>query len=209
MGCRVGSRRSDTEQAIRALLLAQEKARAAIGGRDGGCCSCAAGPPCLPFKKLQVIDFRLLSRRLTPLRIAALVINGIATLVALVFLADGVPPLAQELRDERDAEANVAIEAFLASLTLDEKARLYRVLSSADPAFESLHGDDAQDDAALEKYRAFWEPFQGYRTQAQLWGHALRSLPNGTKAGEVWVALIVLAVVAMSVLALKAHVREA
>jgi hypothetical protein len=172
-------------------------------------CSCAAGPPCLSFKDLETIDFTSQSRRFTTLRAAAFLINGIAILVAIGFLADGIPPLAHELENKRDAQANVAIEAFLAPLTLDEKARLYRVLSSTEPSFASLQGYDANDRAVLEKFRVFWQSFQNYRTQVQLWEHALRSVSSNTKAGEVWVALVLLAVVAMSALALRAHVREA
>ncbi len=178
------------------------------------CCQpCCSGrgtgtPAFLPFRELDIIDFILRSRRLTSLRAAALLINAMATLVAVVFLADGIPPLVHELRSERDAQANVAIQAFLASLTQDDKARLYRILSSA-PTLASLHGGDAQDSAVLEKYRLFWEPFQSYRTQAELWGHALRTVSSSTKAGEVWVALLVLAVVALSALALRAHSHDA
>ena len=98
-------------------------------GGVGGRCSSAAGPPCLSFKDLETIDFTSRSRRFTTLRAAAFLINGIAILMAIGLLADGIPPLAHELESKRDAQANVAIEAFLAPLTLDEKARLYRVLS--------------------------------------------------------------------------------
>ena len=175
----------------------------------GGRCSCAAGPPCRTFKELEIIDFISLSWRLTTLRAAAFLINGIAILVAVGFLADGIPPLAHQLQSERDAQADVAIEAFLASLTLDEKARLYRLLSSMETTFASLQGNDADDEAVLEKLRLFWESFQNHGTQVQLWGHALRSVSSNTKAGEVWVALVLLAVVAMSALALRAHVRRA
>ncbi len=130
-----------------------------------------------------------------------------AILVAVGFLADGIPPLAHQLQSERDAQADVAIDAFLASLTLDEKARLYRLLSSTETTFASLQGNDADDKAVLEKLRLFW--VQNYGTQVQLWGHALRSVSSNRKAGEVWVALVLLAVVAMSALALRAHVRRA
>ena len=145
------------------------------------------------------------SRRLTTLRTVGFLINAIATLVAVGFLADGVPSLVRELRRERDTRAHVEIEAFLASLTGDEKARLYRRLSSTSLTSPSVQGNDAQDDAVLEKFRLFWEPFQSVRKQAQLWGEALRSVSSGSKAVEVWVALIVLPVVAMSSLALRAH----
>jgi hypothetical protein len=155
-------------------------------------------------QRLAIINFILQTRRLTTVRAAALAINAMATLVAVVFLADGLPPLAQELRRERDAQANAAIQAFLTSLTQDDKARLYRVLSLA-PTAASLHGGDAQDGAVLEKYRLFWEPFQSDRTQVKLWGHALLTVSSGTKAGEVWVALLVLVVVILSVVALRAH----
>ena len=139
---------------------------------------------------------------------AGLVINAIATLVAVAFLADAVPTLAHELRSERNAQAHVEIEVFLASLTPDEKARLYRALSSTSAPADSIHGDDARDDVVLEKFRRFWVPFQSVRKQARLWGDALGSVSSGTKAGEMWVALIVLAVVAMSSLALRAHARR-
>jgi hypothetical protein len=154
---------------------------------------------------LKIPNLTLPLRRLITLRTSGLVINAIATLVAVGFLADGVPSLVRELRRERDARAHVEIEAFLASLTPDEKARLYRRLSSTSLTSTSVHGNDAQDDAVVEKFRLFWEPFQSVRKQAQLWNDALRSVSSSWKAGEVWVALIVLAVVVMSSLALRAH----
>jgi hypothetical protein len=157
----------------------------------------------------EIIDLVSLSRRPARLRAARLVINALAILVAVGFLADGVPPLAHELQSERDARADAMIAAFLASLTLDEKARLHRVLSSTDPNLDSLHGKDADDKAVLEKFRVFWQPFQNYRTQVELWAHAVRSVSSDTKAGEVWGALFLLAAVAMSGVALRAHVREA
>jgi hypothetical protein len=157
---------------------------------------------------LENFSFILPARRLTTLHTAGLFINAIATLVAVAFLADAVPLLAHELRSERDAQAHVEIEAFLASLTSNEKARLYRTLSSTNAPADSIHGDDAQDDAVLERFRLFWVPFQSYRKQAQLWADALRSVSSGAKAGEVWVALIVLAVVTMSSLALRANARR-
>jgi hypothetical protein len=155
------------------------------------------------FKESATIDFISLSRRFTALRVAMLLINGLATLVAVGFLADGVPPVAHELRSKRDAQAAAAIEAFVASLTTDEKARLYRMLTSKESAFASLEGGNAEDDAILEKFRVFWEPFQGFRAQMELWGRAMRSVSSSTKAGEVWVAVILLAVVATSALALR------
>ena len=154
---------------------------------------------------MEILNFIVPSRRLMTLRTVGLLINAIATLVAVGFLADGVPSLVRELRRERDTRAYVEIEAFLASLTADEKARLYRRLSSTSLTSASVHGNDAEDDAVLEKFRLFWEPFQGVRKQARLWGDALRSVSSSSKAAEVWVALIVLAVVAMSSLALRAH----
>ena len=89
--------------------------------------------------------------------------------------------------------------------TPDEKARLYRALSSTSAISVLTRGNDADDDPALEKFRLFWGPFQSVRKQAELWGSALRSVSSTAKAGEVWVALIVLGVVAMSSLALRAH----
>jgi hypothetical protein len=154
---------------------------------------------------LEILGFIVPSRRLITLRTAGLVINTIATLVAVGFLADSVPSLVRELRRERDTRAHVEIEAFLASLRPDEKARLYRRLSSTSLTSASIHGNDAQDDAVVEKFRLFWEPFRSVRKQAQLWKDALRSVSSSSKAGELWVALIVLAVVAMSSLALRAH----
>jgi hypothetical protein len=163
--------------------------------------SCATGSPCLTFKELEIPSFIVPSRRLITLRTAGLFINAIATLVAVGFLTDGVPSPVRELRRERDARAHVEIEAFLASLTPDEKARLYRRLSSTSVTSASVHDNDAQDNAVLEKFRLFCEPFQSVRKQAQLWGDALRSVSSSSKAGEVWVALIVLAVVVTSSLA--------
>lgn len=162
----------------------------------------------MTFTALENLSFILPARRFTTLLTAGLFINAIATLVAVAFLADAVPSLAHGLRSERDAQAHVEVEVFLASLTSDEKARLYRTLSSTNAPADSIHGDDAQDDAVLEKFRGFWMPFQSYRKQAQLWGDALSSVSSGRKAGEVWVASIVLAVVAMSSLALRAHARR-
>jgi hypothetical protein len=170
-----------------------------------GMLSCAAGSPCLTFKELEILSLILPSRRLMTLRTAGLFVNAIATLVAVGFLADGLPSLVRELRRERDARAHVEIEAFLASLTPDERARLYRRLSSTSVTSASVHDDDAQDSAVLEKFRLFWEPFQSVRKQAQLWGDALRSVSSSSKAGEVGVAFIVLTVVVMSSLALRAH----
>src|SRR5262249_61730883 len=95
------------------------------------------------------------------------------------------------------------VRAFLASLTRDDKARLYRILSSA-PTVD-MHDADSQDGAVLEKYRLFHEPLRSYRTQVKLWGQALLTVSFGTRAGEVWVALLVLAVVALSALALRAR----
>jgi hypothetical protein len=154
---------------------------------------------------LAILNLIVLSRRLMTLRTAGLVINAIATLVAVGFLADGLPSLVRDLRRERNARAHVEIESFLASLTPDEKSRLYRRLSSIGAASASVLGNDPQDDAALEKFRRFWEPFQNFRKQARLWWDALRSASASSKAGEVWVALIVLAVVVTSSLAVRAH----
>jgi hypothetical protein len=78
-------------------------------------------------------------------------------------------------------------------------------LSSTSAIPASLHESDAQDDAVLEKFHLFWEPFQSVRKQGRLWREALRSVASSSKAGEVWTALIVLAVVVMSSLALRAH----
>jgi hypothetical protein len=176
------------------------------GGRGTSFVRRASPVPC--FKELETIHFLSPARRFTSLRVAMFLINGLAALVAVGFLADGVPPVAHELRSKRDAQAAVAIEAFVASLTPNEKARLYRVLTSTESNFASFQARNAEDDAVLEKFRIFWEPFQGLRAQIELWGRALRSVSSSTKAGEVLVAVILLAVVATSALALRAHGRQ-
>ena len=174
------------------------------GGGSGDFVHAPQVPPCLTFTDLEILGL-VLPARLVTLRSTGLLINAIATLVAVAFLADALPTLAHQVRTERKARAHAEIEAFLASLTPDEKARLYRALSSTSAISVLTRGNDADDDPALEKFRLFWGPFQSVRKQAELWGSALRSVSSTAKAGEVWVALIVLGVVAMSSLALRAH----